>query len=222
VCVCLDASEEADMTTAIEQQRPPEHLQHERRDRRMAAVPVLVGALIWLLVWQHGVRTHGTTQHNEMRIWLGLTWMDSAKFLVLPFVLLIPGIRLITRRTEQRQSDTAKVAGMVAVGTLIALAVTTAGQLSTFDWGSYTETFEGQQGIVKLSGPLQGLASLVLTASIVIVGIAAVRRRVIPTWLVVALAIGAATTFYLTPPLIFPGLAWVSFGLWLLIAPQPD
>jgi hypothetical protein len=210
------------VTTAIEHQGPSKHRQHGRRERRTAALAALVAGLLWLSVWKHGTRAHGTTQVNEMRIWLGLSWMDSAKFLVISFVLLIPGLRLITRRAEMRQSGVAKVAGTIAVGALVALAVTTAVGFWTFDWGSYSETFEAERGIVKLSGPLQGLASLVLAGSIIVVGIAATRRRVMPSWLVVGLAIGAATTFYLTPPFMLPGLAWLSFGVWLLMARQPE
>jgi hypothetical protein len=170
----------------------------------------------------HGVRAHGTTQRNEMRAWLGLTWMDSAKFLVLPFVLLIPGVMVIARHAEVRQSRAARVSGTVAVIALITLAVGTALEFWTFEWGSYAETFEGKGGIVNLGGGLQGIASFVLTVSVVVLGIGAARCRIVPFWVVVVLAVGAATTFFLTPVFVVPGLAWLTFGLWLLFRPQPE
>ncbi len=39
----------------------------------------LVAGVLWLLVWLHQREAHGTTQVNEERVVLGLTWLDSAK-----------------------------------------------------------------------------------------------------------------------------------------------
>ena len=72
----------------------------------MAAI---VGGALWLVIWAHQMFTHGPTQENEKEILLGLTWMDSAKFLVLPFALFLLAA-VAAHRSIERPRTFARVA----------------------------------------------------------------------------------------------------------------
>ena len=56
---------------------------------RLGGPSSVAAGFFWLLVWFHQRQTHGPTQENEERIVLGLTWLDSAQFLVLTLALLL-------------------------------------------------------------------------------------------------------------------------------------
>ena len=47
------------------------------------------------------------------------------------------------------------------------------------------------------------------------------RNKQLPIWVGIVLVVGAATTIYLTPVLVVPGLAWLMLGAYLWWAGRP-
>jgi hypothetical protein len=180
-----------------------------------AGGPASVAAgLLWLVVWFHQRLTHGPTQENEERIFLGLTWLDSAKFLVIPLILLLIAIVSLYGLRE-RPGLLGRIGFVVTVVGLVGLIVGTALEFWFFPWGSYAVGFEELPSHV--GAPLQPLSTLVFTIGLIVFNIDLVRARVVPVWLAPVLVLGGLTTFFLTPAFLLPGLAWLLLGLalWL-------
>ena len=176
------------------------------------AAAIVAGA-VWLLVWAHQAYAHGVTQENEKEIVLGLTWMDSAKFLVIPFALLVAAMGALRAR-RGRPGWLGRAGFAVTNGALALLIVGVALEFWAFPWGSYAKDFD--EPLPEYGGLVQTLASLAFTIGALLLAFDLSRNHALPIWVGLTLVVGAVTTIYLTPVLPVPGLAWLVLGavLW--------
>lgn len=186
---------------------------------RWGAPASLLSGVLWLLIWLHQRATHGPTATNEMRLLLGLTWMDSAKFLVIPALLLLLVIVSLAGRRE-RPGRLGQVGGIVTGVSLVFLSLGIAMEFWPFPWGAYTVSFE-EAALPQIGGLIQTLSSLVFTFGLLVFNIDLVRAKVLPIWAALVVVVGGLTTFFLTPASWLPGVAWLLLGIVLWSRKDP-
>lgn len=177
---------------------------------RLGGPASVAAGFLWLLVWLHQRQTHGPTQENEEDTLLGLTWLDSAKFLVGPLILLLIAMVSLYMRRE-RPGLLGKVGFVVTVTGLGGLIVGTALEFWSFPWGSYAVGFDAP--LPSIGGLIQALSTLIFTVGLIVFNIDLVRAKVVPWWAAPVLVLGGLTTFFLTPAIWLPGVAWLLLGL---------
>jgi hypothetical protein len=177
---------------------------------RYGWLAALGAGVTWLLVWAQQAAAHGVTQLNEMEIVVGLTWMDAGKLLVVPFALLIAPVASLGRR-RVRPGRLGRVGLAVTYGALVALVIGVALEFWSFPWRSYAKDFD--EPLPAFGGLVQTLASLAFTAGAALLAVDLRRSRASGWWMGVVLVVGAATTVYLTPVLVIPGIAWLVLGV---------
>jgi hypothetical protein len=68
-----------------------------RRSALLAGTAAQTAAAIWMLQWGHALVAHGPVERDRQDLWLGMTWIDSAKFLAIAYLLLVPAMLYLGR-----------------------------------------------------------------------------------------------------------------------------
>ena len=184
------------------------------RGRHVASVASVLGGILWIVAWIHLLMAHGTTEVNEARIVLGLTWLDSGR-LIAPSLALV-GIAIADLAWGTRR-DSVRSTAIVA---LVGLTVATVGIVLGFwtqPWGTYAGASR-KTGVAAIGGSVVIVGSLLTAVGIVAFAGTAARARSLPGWLAVLVAVGALTAvpwLYEAPQGVGFGVAWLVTGLYL-------
>lgn len=176
----------------------------------------ILGGILWLGLYFHQQKSHGTTQLNEMNVVWGSTWMDSGKLYVIPFLFVFGGLIALYQQ-RQNPGKLGQISSKLVYGAMSFLILMTIFEFWSFKWGSYNIRYEDATSFIgsNNSGAAQTITSLLLTVFLIPFGIDLVKGKVIPPWFAVLLVLGGLTTVFLSPSLWFPAPIWMILGFLL-------
>ena len=178
----------------------------EKTLRRAAGAAGVSGAL-WLAVWVHYLAAHGTSNFDQERTPLGLSWYDTSRVLVvsLVFVVYVVGTVRLGHGVVARVSRFGALAGYSAatLGIVVALGIT--------EWGSTTLDFtEATSGAALIA-----FGTLVGGVSTIVYGREAIRAGLLPQGSGLLLSLGLLTAVpWLQGTMVAFGfgVAWIVIG----------
>ena len=141
----------------------------ERAVSRAAGAAVISGVL-WLGVWVHYLAAHGTSNVDQNRTPLGMSWYDTSRVLVVSLLLVVfvVGTVRLDRGWITRSSRYGALVGysVAAIGIVVAFAVT--------EWGSTTLDSADATGgavLIALGTTLGGVSTIVYGREAVRIGL---------------------------------------------------
>ncbi len=180
----------------------------ETSDRALsrAGNAAVVSGVLWLAVWVHYLAAHGTSEVDQNRTPLGLSWYDTSRVLVVSLLLVVYVVGTV--RLEQgwakRVSRYGALVGysMAALGIVVALGVT--------EWGSTTLKITGIGAAFISLGTAGG------AASVIVYGREAIRVGLLPRGSGLPLSLGLLTAVpWLQGTMVAFGfgVAWIAIGV---------
>ena len=177
----------------------------------------MMGGTIWLLIWVHFLLTHGPTSSDNNETFLGLSYYDSTKLVVIALALCIVGlVSLRARQTGEVGSRLSAPGHLLALAGLMGIIIGVSADVWAVAWGDTTRV---STALTEYAWGGIAIASLTAFLGLTLLGIAMVRRNVLPAWAVVPLIIaGLAAIPWLHHTLhgFLIGLGWliVGYALW--------
>lgn len=178
---------------------------------RAAALPSLAAGLLWVAAWVHLLMAHGTSEVNEQRLALGLTWLDSGRLAAPALLLAAVAVWILAQASLDhglRLASSLAIAGLGVAATGAALGFWTQ-PLGTYVGASRTAGIAATGGLLAMAG------SLAVAVGLVLFGVMAGRARILPTWGAVLLGVAGISTvpwLHESPQGVAFGIAWLAIG----------
>ena len=181
----------------------------EASDRALsrAGGAAVISGVLWLAVWVHYLAAHGTSNVDQNRTPLGMSWYDTSRVLVVSLLLVVYVVGTV-------RLGHGRVARFSRYGALIGYAVAALGivlAIGVTEWGSTTPDLTD----ATTGAALIALGALVGGVSTIVYGREAFRGDLLPRGSGLPLSLGLLTAVpWLQGTMVAFGfgVAWIAIG----------